>query len=185
MPKSEFSPARVFACARSVPGALGNKKAGPRFLDEPGTSSPSPVGVTIWTDASIQPRNPGGHLTWAFWAAQPDGKVLWESYGTVGRGAGMTNNYGEYVAVLKALRWAYGEGYRTVFLRTDSQLVFKQVTGQWSLKPDGRKQFGEIFDRILLGCEKMTVTFQWLPREENTRADELSRKPYEEAGVGA
>jgi ribonuclease HI len=143
---------------------------------------PAGEGITVYTDGAIT-SNPGGHATWAFWATNAEGEILTEQWGTVGVGAGMTVNVAEYSAVRRALRWAYQAGYRKVLLRSDSQVVVNQCTGKWKCHGDGASgsALAWYLDRVRKACELMAVSFEWVPREANTKADELSKRPFASA----
>lgn len=134
------------------------------------------MGIVVYTDSSIKGGNPGGHLTWAFWASSPTGEALTEQWGSVGHGEGMTNNLGEITAALRALRWAYSQGYRTVTLRSDSRLLVNQARGVWPCKSEGLQP---VMECIRLAHEHISITWEWISREANARADKLSRKPYQ------
>lgn len=134
----------------------------------------------MYTDSACEPRNPGGRLTWAWWASDPSGEILGEACGEMGQelpAEERTNNLGEMTAVLHALRWAYKQGYREVTLRTDSQLVVNQVTGVWSCNA---ANLYPIVKRLKSAGQVMTIHWEWIRRDANWRADELSRQVYAE-----
>lgn len=147
-----------------------------RNADEPIKLAPAPWGITIYTDSAIVPKNPGGHLTWAFWAQGDMGEVLTEQWGSIGEGEGMTNNRGEMTAALYALRWAYKAEYRDITLRSDSRLLVNIMNRTFVCKQIG---LVALAGRLQVACDLMNITWQWIPRKTNWRADELSRKPYE------
>jgi probable phosphoglycerate mutase len=96
------------------------------------------------------------------------------------RGAGATNNVVEYNAALDALRAVYRTGWRgPVVLRTDSQLVVKQYNGAYGCyKP----VLQELLAQLRRASEHFeSLTLEWIPREQNARADALSRRAYQEA----
>jgi ribonuclease HI len=92
----------------------------------------------------------------------------------------MTNNRAEFEAALDALRAVYRTGWRgRVVLCGDSQLVVNQVTGLWGC---AAPHLVALRDRLRGAFTHFArVDVEWVPREENTRADALSRKAYEEA----
>jgi ribonuclease H / adenosylcobalamin/alpha-ribazole phosphatase len=84
-----------------------------------------------------------------------------------------TNNYAEYQGVIAALRYLSDTDYRDVTIRMDSKLVIEQLAGRWKVKsPDMRELVAEA--SRLLGPFKATL--EWIPREENSRADELANQ---------
>lgn len=144
-------------------------------------TDPQPKHILIHCDGLCEPRNPGGWACWA-WLASFDGKPFKRDYGCLGRGPGMTNNEAEYEAVLQALQYcdtirariqAAGVG---LIIKTDSQLVVKQVNGDWQInKP--RAQVAPI--RHLLAV--FNGQLLWVPREQNAEADALTRLAYQQA----
>lgn len=89
-----------------------------------------------------------------------------------------TNNQAEYQAVVTALsrikELSGGEAV-TVHARLDSELVVRQLAGQYKVKNEGLKPlYWQIRDLVMeLGGQ---VQFQHIPRRENKRADELANE---------
>lgn len=85
----------------------------------------------------------------------------------------VTNNTAEYEAFLAGLRTAQDMGAKRVKIFTDSQLVASQVTGEFQVKEEHLQQY------VQLVLEKMkefeSVEVNHVPREQNTRADILSK----------
>jgi ribonuclease HI len=83
-----------------------------------------------------------------------------------------TNNRAEYEALLRALEVAVDHGFGTVHVRGDSQLVVKQVRGEWDTNDpelrERRVRARELLDRF------DEWTLEHVPREINARADELA-----------
>lgn len=141
---------------------------------------PAPEGITIYCDAACEPVNPGGWLTFGWWACSPEGEILAEEWGEIGESWAeeeRTNNVGEYTAALYALRWAFKAGHLKVTVRSDSQLLINQVTGFWSCNSS---RLLPLRARLRKAAEEgMVITWEWIRRDANWRADELSRKPYQ------
>jgi ribonuclease HI len=89
-----------------------------------------------------------------------------------------TNNVAEYVGAICALEWLVRHGYAgDVRLAGDSQLVVRQMTGAYRVLADHLRPYHE---RLLqLARAFHHVDFEWVPREENARADELSKRGVE------
>jgi probable phosphoglycerate mutase len=89
-----------------------------------------------------------------------------------------TNNVAEY----RALRAALEEVHRInplafVKVRMDSKLVIEQMSGNWKIKhPDMRALAIEVQQL----CAGLNISFEWIPREENSRADALANKAMDE-----
>jgi len=142
----------------------------------------------INTDCSIEPFNPGGVLAWAYIAQSVAGSnkgQRWEEYGISGRGEHATNNQGEYHAVIAALRWAIRlpqVDRRPLLVRSDSQLIVRQCSGEWQVKDAHLQQL----HTLVLKAVKLygrAVIFKWIPREENTEVDALSRRAYQPLAI--
>ena len=85
-----------------------------------------------------------------------------------------TNNVAEYRAMLEGIRRALGvDPTATVHVRMDSKLVVEQMSGRWKIKhPDMQELAAEA--RALIGHRP--VTFEWIPRAENSRADAIANR---------
>lgn len=104
-----------------------------------------------------------------------EGKVLKEMSRHLGMG---TNNIAEYTAVLIAVEEARKMGAKGLTVRSDSRLLVSQLKGEFRVKAPHLR---ELLGRIRKGGEGMALNFEWIPREKNERADELSK---EGAGKG-
>jgi ribonuclease HI len=82
-----------------------------------------------------------------------------------------TNNSAEYTALVRALERAADLGARRLFVKSDSELLVKQMNGQYRVKhPDLRSLYEKA---SALRGQFQQVTIIHVPREENRRADEL------------
>jgi ribonuclease HI len=89
-----------------------------------------------------------------------------------------TNNYAEWMAVELALLRARELGATTVDLRTDSELVARQITGRYRVKhPDLKPIHARVMD-LLRAFTAYTVGH--VPRERNRDADRLSNVAIDE-----
>ena len=100
----------------------------------------------------------------------PAGDVVEEFHEHLGRA---TNNVAEYEAVRIALAKAVGYGARKVVVRLDSELEANQLRGTYKVKD--RKLLDEYLRVEAILRELDGVTFEAIPREENTRADRLAQ----------
>jgi ribonuclease HI len=142
--------------------------------------------LTLYCDGLVEPTNPGGWGCWAWLAIGPQGTRLKQAGGCIGRGPDVTNNQVEYTAVLNALRYTTSriallrERGLQVLLRTDSQLVVRQVEGAWACRSPRllplRDQVRQCAEALRQGG--VPVVCEWVPREQNTDADTLSRLIY-------
>lgn len=80
-----------------------------------------------------------------------------------------SNNVAEYRGMIEGLDIALAmapEG--SVHVRMDSKLVVEQMSGRWKIKHPDMQDLASAA-RELIGSR--SVTFEWVPREENSRAD--------------
>jgi ribonuclease HI len=108
---------------------------------------------------------------------QDDGTVveLKESLGVA------TNNVAEYNGLLAALRWAAEHGLRTLHVRSDSELLVKQMKGIYRVKSPGLQTLYE--EARALTRQVGRVTFEHVRREFNKDADRLANEAMDEAAA--
>jgi ribonuclease HI len=151
--------------------------------------------VVVFADGLTEPTNPNGYGCCAFvvFPQEVSGRKgaqrptpIHSSHACIARpGQGVTNNICEYRAVRGALRWLIENTHtklkdcQEVEIRTDSQLVVKQVSGEWATRADHLRVFRDDCRRMLDQLGKVRLT--WIPREENDVADALTRLAYERA----
>ena len=105
-----------------------------------------------------------------------DGTVLDELHGALGIA---TNNVAEYNGLLAALQWAIDHDARRVHIRADSELLVKQMRGEYRVKNSGLQP---LYVRArLLVAQLDDVRFEHIRRELNTEADRLSNLGMDEA----
>jgi probable phosphoglycerate mutase len=98
-----------------------------------------------------------------------DGTLLAELHGALGVA---TNNVAEYNGLLAALKWAVDHGHREIRIRSDSELLVRQMRGEYKVKHPGLQP---LYVRArLLVMELDRVEFEHVRREENKEADRLS-----------
>ncbi len=112
-------------------------------------------------------RGNPGDAAYAVVIRRPNGEVVEES-GVLGK---ETNNVAEYTALVKALEKARGLGLKRLRVHSDSELLVKQMNGEYRVKNGDLKA---LFDEAKeLTREFDGVTLVHIRREENRRADEL------------
>ena len=128
---------------------------------------PPPPTLTIHTDGASR-GNPGA-AAYAYVIAR-DGQPPIEEADRLGR---LTNNQAEYTALIRALEHALELGAQHhVIVHSDSELMVKQMSGQYSVKnADLRALYEEARD--LAHEFKGGVTFRHVRRALNGRADAL------------
>jgi ribonuclease HI len=90
-----------------------------------------------------------------------------------------TNNRAEYEALVRALSAARDHGFDEVDVRGDSELVVRQVRGEWDANDPGLRE------RRVRARELLDTFDRWslehVPREINGRADGLANEALDDA----
>ena len=119
--------------------------------------------------------NPGPAAVAAV-ATAPDGEVLGERNAYIGEA---TNNVAEYRALLLGLELARDLGADEVEVINDSELVARQIGGEYKVKHAGLKPLFLEAMRSLREFDAWAV--RAVRREHNERADELVNAALDEA----
>ncbi|HME11366.1 MAG TPA: reverse transcriptase-like protein [Candidatus Acidoferrum sp.] len=90
-----------------------------------------------------------------------------------------TNNVAEYYGLIAALDYAQAHGIRTLQIESDSELLVKQMRGQYKVKSEDLRP---LFER----AKKMSATFEHFAihhvyREQNQEADALANEAMDES----
>lgn len=130
--------------------------------------------VEVFIDGLAEPKNPGtGTYGYVIYR---DGEKVAEGEGLAGYD--VTNNFAEYTALAEALKKLKSMLILSdVVVRTDSKLLHGQMSQGWKVKGGGYIQ--KLKEARDLLKEFEAVRFEWIPREENSEADLLSRVAYE------
>lgn len=90
-----------------------------------------------------------------------------------------TNNVAEYIGLISALEWiSVAKPGASVHVRMDSKLVIEQMSGNWKVKHPDMQQLAARANVLVAG---LRATFEWIPRERNSRADALANKAMDES----
>jgi ribonuclease HI len=93
----------------------------------------------------------------------------------IGEAIGITtNNVAEYRALLRGLREAASLGARAVRVQSDSELLVRQLTGQYRVKSEALLALYRQVRQRMRHFE--TVSFRHVPRGQNARADALANR---------
>lgn len=90
-----------------------------------------------------------------------------------------TNNVAEYNGLLAALRWAVEHGISALHVRSDSELLVKQMRGEYRVKNPGLQPLHE--EARALARQIGRVRFEHVRREQNREADRLANEAMDEA----
>lgn len=138
------------------------------------TPTPPAEEAILWTDGAAR-GNPGPAGIGAI-LKSASGEVLFTGSEYLGH---TTNNVAEYRAVLLGLRGALELGVRRIEVRADSELLIKQLKGQYRVRSPGLRPLYEEAKRLLARFESVRLTH--VRRELNGEADRLANQGIDRA----
>jgi ribonuclease HI len=97
------------------------------------------------------------------------GTLIDEFHGFLGSA---TNNIAEYNGLLAALRYAQQHGHRKVRIKSDSELLVKQMKGEYRVKNPGLQSLHQEARAIADRLER--IVYEHVRREQNKDADRLA-----------
>ena len=97
------------------------------------------------------------------------GTLIDELHGFLGTS---TNNVAEYNGLLAALRYAREHGHRKVRIKSDSELLVKQMTGEYRVKHPGLQRL--YHEARTLAGNLDRIVYEHVRREQNKDADRLA-----------
>jgi ribonuclease HI len=125
--------------------------------------------LTIYTDGASS-GNPGPASIGAV-IRDGQGRVVSRISRSIGR---TTNNQAEYRAVIAALEEAARLGADKVDIKSDSELVVKQLKGRYRVKKATLRPLYQEVVRLAGTLKAFTITH--IPREQNREADSLANQ---------
>ena len=99
------------------------------------------------------------------------GREIASLYGYLGH---QTNNVAEYAALLAALRYATDQGVSRLKIRSDSELLVRQINGQYRVKNPMLRKLHQAALSLMRRCGRVTV--EHVRREQNRDADRLANE---------
>jgi len=127
-----------------------------------------PAGVHIANIDGASRGNPGP-AAYAVVIRDPEGKIVLELAKKFGRD---TNNVAEYYALLAALDFATTHGISALRIRSDSELLVRQMQGRYKVKSADLKP---LYERAsILSRQLKYFAIEHVRREQNTDADALA-----------
>ena len=94
-----------------------------------------------------------------------------------------TNNVAEYRGLLAALTWAVGASVGRLHVRSDSELLVKQMRGEYRVKNAGLQPLWEEARRLV--HQIGDVRFEHVRREFNKDADRLANEAMDAAAASS
>jgi len=135
-----------------------------RLFSEP--SQPTDVHIAYIDGAA---RGNPGPASYGVIIRRPDGQPLASLGKYLGRA---TNNVAEYYALIAALDYASAHGIRKLRVRSDSELLVRQMQGVYKVKSADLRPLHERARRLAAGLAYFQI--ESIPREANHEADALA-----------
>ncbi|ACG71998.1 ribonuclease H [Anaeromyxobacter sp. K] len=89
-----------------------------------------------------------------------------------------TNNVAEYMGLILGLKRAKAMGIKELEVLSDSELMVKQLAGDYAVKADHLRPLHDEARALIAGFDRIQV--RHVPREENTLADAMSNRAIDE-----
>ena len=135
-----------------------------------------PANVFIANVDGASRGNPGP-ASYAVVVRGPDGTTRFEAGKYIGRA---TNNVAEYYALISALDYAVAQGIDRLLVRSDSELLVRQMEGRYKVKSPDLRPLHEHARKLARGLAYFAI--EHVPRERNREADELANIALDRTG---
>ena len=148
-----------------------------RLFSESHAAAAPPAGVHIANIDGASRGNPGP-ASYAVVIRDPSGKTILELAKNIGR---ETNNVAEYYALLAALDYATSHNISALRIRSDSELLVRQMQGRYKVKSADLKPLHERASKMAKQLGYFAI--EHVRRELNRDADALANVALDQAGV--
>lgn len=125
-------------------------------------------------------RGNPGPASYAVILRGPDGATRFEVGKYIGRA---TNNVAEYYGLITALDYATTQGISRLLVRSDSELLVRQMQGRYKVKSADLRPLYERARKLAQGFAYFAI--EHVPREQNREADELANLALDRTGSGS
>ena len=133
------------------------------------TTIPVDSSLTIYTDGASS-GNPGPSGI-GIVILDKEGRQVGKVSSYIGR---RTNNYAEYAALIRALKIAIYFKTSELKIRTDSELIVKQLRGEYKVKNENIRKLYDEAASLVKKIKRCTI--EHVPRTQNEKADYLARR---------
>lgn len=142
--------------------------------------------VEAFFDGAVEPVNPGGSGSFGI-VISIDNHLVHQDGRYIGSGPEISNNVAEYCGVVAVLRWLLDNQVQgNVIIRGDSDLAIRQLRGSWKARAGLYLPYyheAKLLLDELKARPNVTVRLEWVPREYNSLADEISKQVLADHGV--
>lgn len=151
------------------PRLKSSRPAGALFTDSPEEQKNATPAHRANIDGAAR-GNPGP-ASYGVVIRDGQGEVVAKLKKYIGR---MTNNVAEYYGLIAALDYAQSHSIRALRVESDSELMVKQMQGQYKVKSDDLRPLFERAKKMSQGFESFRIDHVY--REQNREADALANE---------
>jgi len=155
------------------PRLKSSRPAGALFTDSPGEQKNATPAHQANIDGAAR-GNPGP-ASYGVVIRDGQGEVVAKLKKYIGR---MTNNVAEYYGLIAALDYAQSHSIRALRVESDSELMVKQMQGQYKVKSDDLRPLFERAKKMSQGFESFRIDHVY--REQNREADALANEALDQ-----
>jgi ribonuclease HI len=156
-----------------MPTRPPSPRGGALFADSPAEQKPASPTYRINIDGAAR-GNPGP-AAYGIVIRDGRGEVVAKLKKYIGR---MTNNVAEYYGLIAALDYAQSRGVRALRVESDSELLVKQMRGQYKVKSADLRPLFERAKKMSQGFDSFRIEHVY--REQNREADGLANEALDE-----
>ena len=128
--------------------------------------------IECFFDGAVQPYNPGGHGGYGI-LIRKDCQTIYSEAVYIGRWRDLSNNVAEYAGMIAVFRYLLKQGITEARVCGDANIVIEQLNGRWRAKSGAYLPY--YHEAYALRVKLPSVKVEWIPREMNAGADELSK----------
>ncbi len=125
-------------------------------------------------DGCCEPVNPNGTMGYGAYIVSENDE--YKKSASLPAKRGNTNNIAEYLGLMMVLKLLTKKTDCIIKIYGDSNMVVRQMKGDWRIKEGAYKPYAieakKLFEEI---SKENMVSIDWIPRDENTVADDLSK----------
>ena len=153
-------------------------RGAPLFADSP--SGPKSITPAYRANIDGGSRGNPGPAAYGVVIRDPGGAIVAKLKKYIGR---TTNNVAEYYGLIAALDYAQSHGIRALCIESDSELLVKQMRGQYRVKSPELRPLFERARKMSQGFEFFRIDHVY--RERNAEADTLANEALDETSGGS
>ena len=132
----------------------------------------------VYFDGMCEPRNPGGNMGIGVFILNPKRERIftYSKYRSANEMNGQTsNNVAEYLGIIEAFNFILNNNLQDekIICCRDSKLVINQTRGEWNCNSGIYSEYYYKAKEIKKNFKN--ISFEWIPREKNSFADNLSK----------